>query len=165
MFLQIQKHLCLLQNVLFVDDMEAPGLGVPLPTWGRRWWVDPALSTVARSFFLFLWMQLKSAFFFITQIYSTLILNRVTYILWSQFLMAWLAAILIQSGTKFMRKIQNHSKPALKLFVKSRLQVSSHPLIISYVYDPCATTGKIDMTCIVSNIQRLTHIFTSQQFK
>jgi len=25
------------------------------------------------------------------------------------------------------------------------------------------TTGKIDMTCIVSNIQRLTHIFTSQQ--
>jgi len=81
MFLQIQKPLCLTAKCSI-----CPGL--PLPTRERRGWVDPALSTVARSFFLFLWMQLKSAFFFITQIYSTLILNRVTYILWSQFLMA-----------------------------------------------------------------------------
>jgi len=74
---------------------------------GRRCWVYPLLSTVARSFFLFLWMQLKSAFFFLTQFCSTLILNRVTYILWSQFLIVWLATIFIQSGTKFIRKIQN----------------------------------------------------------
>jgi len=124
-------------------------------------------STVARSFFLFLWMQLKSAFFFF---------NTILFYSNSQSCDIYIVVSVFNSVTRHHIHPKWHnvhtkdpkSKTVLNqdsVSVKSRLQVSSNSFVNSYVYDPCATTGKIDMTCIVSNTQRLTHIFTSQQFK
>ena len=155
MFLQIQKPVST-KNVLFVNDMENLGPGVPLPTRGRRGWVDPTLSTVARSFFYF-WFFVNAVkiVLFLTQFSSTLILSCVAYILWYQFLIAWLTSIFNQSGTKFMRARTQSYWP--------RLQVSSM-FVISYVYSPCANNDQKDWLALyqISEINSHIHKLTVQ---